>query len=185
MLLLHLHRVFFSHRDHFETLLILSLTPLGEGSAAVTPPEHVPHLVKAFVLASGELFVARKFTNVLEAFLPDGPQDDGDDVVGKSALALCVSSPLCKDASQTACIVTSLVIFCHQGHYLVPLVQVLVMFSSSGPSLLHQYGFLLLKFCCVSGLDEAHVIHLVLHLAYLSFSVINIGLSLPVGEDGN
>ena len=137
MLLLHLLCVFFGHCDHFETLLILSLTPLGEGRTTVTPPEHVSHLVKAFVLASGELFVTRKFTDVLEAFLPDGPQDDADDVIGKSALALCVSSPLCEDASQTACIVISLVRFCHHGHYSVPLGHVLVMFSSSGPSLLN------------------------------------------------
>ena len=71
MLLLHLHRIFFCHSDHFETLLVLSLTPLGEGCMTVTPPEHLSYFGKAFVLASGELFVTRKFSDVLESLLPD------------------------------------------------------------------------------------------------------------------
>ena len=71
MLLLELHRVFFRHGDHFETLLVLSLTPLGEGCTTVAPPEHPSHLIKAFVLASGQLFVTSELSDVLEALLPD------------------------------------------------------------------------------------------------------------------
>ena len=71
MLLLHLHRVFLGHRDHFETLLVLSLSPLGEGSTTVTPPEHLSHLGETLVLAPGQLLVSSELSDVLEALLPD------------------------------------------------------------------------------------------------------------------
>ena len=78
---------------------------------------------------------------------------------------------------------TSLVIFCHQGHYFVPLVQVLVMFSSRGLCLLNQSSFFLFKFNRVTSLDKSHVIHLVLDLANGYLGVTDVGLSLPVSED--
>ena len=71
MLLLKLHRILFCHGDHFETLLVLSLSPLREGSTTVTPPEHLSHLGETLVLAPGQLFVSSELSDVLEALLPD------------------------------------------------------------------------------------------------------------------
>ena len=71
MLLLELLSVFFCHGNHFETLLVLSLTPLGEGRTTVSPPEHLSHLGETLVLAPGELFVSSKLSDILEALLPD------------------------------------------------------------------------------------------------------------------
>ena len=71
MLLLELHRVFFRHGDHFETLLVLSLSPLGEGRTTVTPPEHLSDLGEALVLVPGQLLVTSELSDVLEALLPD------------------------------------------------------------------------------------------------------------------
>ena len=79
----------------------------------------------------------------------------------------------------------SLVIFSHQGHHLVSLGQVLVMLSSCGLRLLNQCSFFLLKLCRVTCLDKSHVIHLVLDLANVNLSVTDVGLSLPVSEDGD
>ena len=71
MLLLKLHRILFCHGDHFETLLVLSLSPLREGSTTVTPPEHLSHLGETLVLAPGQLFVSSELSDVLKALLPD------------------------------------------------------------------------------------------------------------------
>ena len=71
MLLLKLHRILFCHGDHFETLLVLSLSPLGEGSTTITPPEHLSHLGETLVLAPGQLFVSSELSDVLKALLPD------------------------------------------------------------------------------------------------------------------
>lgn len=59
------------------------------------------------------------------------------------------------------------------------------MFSSCGLRLLNQCSFFLLKLSRVTCLDKSHIIHLVLHLTNVDFGVIDIGLSLPVGEDSN
>ena len=70
MVTLKLLSVITGHRDHFKGLLVLSLPPLVEGLCAVAPPEHHSQLIATFVLAAGQLLVARELANVLETALP-------------------------------------------------------------------------------------------------------------------
>ena len=43
--------------NHFHSLNILGLAPLGHCSTTVTPPEHPTYFFKGLVLISGQLFV--------------------------------------------------------------------------------------------------------------------------------
>ena len=188
--LLFLH-VFSSHvalhllclHNHLARLLVLSLAPLGECSSTVSlPPSHT-ELVGSGVLATGQVLVSGVLTDVLEASLPHRFLNDSLKGMVHVYHALSVSGPLEEHSSEFALEMHVFIIVCHERHHLASLGEGLVVLSVDAASSLEKVGLLLLVDNRVMVLDNAHVIHLVFHLANCRLAVADLRLHLPVQHD--
>lgn len=101
------------HCDHFESLLVLSLTPFVESLGIVTPEEHLTNLIAAFVLISGQLLIPGELANVLESTLPHRLGDCVRYALREVDHALSVLRPLQKDVPEFALVVCILRVISH------------------------------------------------------------------------